>query len=75
MGVLRGWLQAPEYGNFSFMGLEAQVWEDEHAGDFVTMKAPHADQDPFSDWFAEWIINPFHRYIGYRFKVSPPIDR
>ena len=73
MQVLRRWLQAPEYGNFAFTGLEGHIWEDNYAGDFVTMKPAHADQDPFSDWFVDWIVNPFHQYIGYRFKARSPI--
>lgn len=74
MAVLRRWLEAPEYGNFSFTGLEGQIWEQDRVDDFVTMKASHADQDPFSGWFADWIVNPFHQYVGYGFKVKPPIS-
>ena len=74
MAVLRRWLQAPEYGNFSFTGLEGQIWDEDRVDDFVSMKALNADHDLFSGWFADWIVKHFHQYIGYRYKVKPPIS-
>ena len=74
LATLRRWLQAPEYGNLSFRGLEGQIWEEDRVDDFVTMKAPHADQDPFSDWLADRIVTLLHQYVGYRFKVKQPMS-
>ena len=64
--ALKAWLDDPREGKCFLRGQEVNTWEQENEADLISLADDACQQDPFTQWVANYPLNLFHRHIGER---------
>ena len=72
--TLREWLERKRGGHCFLKGDEADVWNEAHEKDLVSMTAGGRNKDTLSRWVDRYTLPFYHRVLGHRVKVSTNVS-
>lgn len=72
--TLREWLERKRGGHFFLKGYEADIWNEDHEKDLVSMTAGSQNKDILSHWVDLYILPLYHQVLGHRVKVSTNVS-
>jgi hypothetical protein len=72
--ILREWLARKHGGHCFLKGYEADIWNEDHEKDLVSVTAPSRNKDALSHWVDLYILPIYHRVLGRRFKVNTNVS-
>ncbi|KAF3002320.1 hypothetical protein E8E14_005227 [Neopestalotiopsis sp. 37M] len=66
LAALQEYLRDSKGGNSYLQGIEAFIWDQEHAPDLIAIRPDRPDQDAFSRWLTKYPVLLYHRLLGHR---------